>query len=284
MRKITEGIYYEDTYPGVTLGALLLPQGTVLIDAPLRVEDARSWKAALLSLGGHFNRLLVNLDSHPDRTLGARAMECTIVAHHKTAQVFRGRPSVFKGQNTESGAEWETQNDTVGTRWAIPDITFTQNMTLYWGPPDVLIEHHPGPVAGAIWVAIPSAEVVFVGDAVLPNLPPFLAGADIPTWVDTLDLLKTSYKNFTIVSGRGGPISQEVVRDQQIELRNILKGLERLAKRNVSPEETSNLIPSLLADLKFPKRLEEQYTQRLHHGLQQYYTRHYRPSEASEPD
>jgi glyoxylase-like metal-dependent hydrolase (beta-lactamase superfamily II) len=282
MQEIGRGIYYENAYPGVTLGALVLSHGTILIDAPLRAEDARSWRAVILNLGGNFNRLLVNLDSHTDRTLGARAMECTIIAHQKTAQIFRGRPSVFKGQNAESGSEWETQNETVGTRWAVPDITFTQRISLHWGPPDIVLEHHPGPTSGSIWVVIPAAKIVFVGDAVLPNQPPFLASADIPAWIETLDDLKASYSNYTIVSGRGGPVAFETVRSQQHNLRIILKGVERLVKHNAPPEETDGLVLNLLADLSFLPKLEDQYTQRFHHGLYQYYVHHYRSSEDSD--
>jgi glyoxylase-like metal-dependent hydrolase (beta-lactamase superfamily II) len=284
MQEVARGIYIENEYPGVTLGALILSHGTILIDAPLRAEDARTWKAALLNLGGNFNRLLVNLDSHTDRTLGARAMECTIIAHQKTAQIFRGRPSVFKGQNAESGSEWETQNETVGTRWAVPDITFTQKVALFWGPPDVVLEHHPGPMPGSIWVIVPESKIVFVGDAVLPDQPPFLASADIPAWIETLDALAKNYRDYTIIGGRGGPVPYELVRTQQHHLKNILKGLEKLAKRNAPADETENLIPSLLADLSFSPKLDDQFTQRYHHGLYQYYAHHYRPSDLVEID
>ena len=63
----------------MTLGVINLPHGLVQMDAPPSPEDARTWRAALLSLGGGSERLLVNLDAHPDRTLGARAMDCTVV-------------------------------------------------------------------------------------------------------------------------------------------------------------------------------------------------------------
>ena len=173
MREILPGIFIETAYPGVTLGAIILPQGTIMIDAPMHAEDTRSWRTALINQGGSSNRVLVNLDAHADRTLGSRAMECTIIAHQKTAQVFRSRPSVFKGQNPESGAEWETYNDAVGMRWASPDITFNQRICLHWGPPDILLEHHPGPSSGAIWAVIPEGKVIFVGDTVLHNQPSF---------------------------------------------------------------------------------------------------------------
>jgi len=281
MENIGRGIYYENAYTGVTLGGLILPHGTIFIDAPLRAEEGRAWRSALQGMGGSANRLLINLDAHPDRTLGARVMECTIIAHQKTAQVFRSRPSVFKGQNTESGSEWETYDEAVGTRWAVPDITFSQNVALHWGPPDIFLENHSGPTPGAIWVAVPAEKILFVGDAVLHEQPPFLANADIPDWIASLDVLVKKFPNYTIISGRGGPVPYEAVHTQRENLTLILNSLEKIARRDTAPDATENLIPTLLAELKYPRSLEEQYAQRLRHGLSQYFSRHYRPSDNS---
>jgi len=284
MQEIHKAIYYETAYAGVTLGALTLSHGTILIDAPLRVEDARLWRGAVQALSANANRLLVNLDTHPDRTLGARAMECPVVSHQKVAQAFRSRPSVFKGQNADSGSEWEAQNDAVGTRWAIPDITFTHHLHLHWGPPSVFLEYHPGPATGAIWAIVPAAKIVFVGDAVLVNQPPFLAGADIPAWLEGLALLLKDYRDFQIISGRGGLVTVEAVQFQKNLLTNILRGLDKLARRKAAPEETETLVPSLLSELGFTSHTEEQYMLRLRHGLYQYYARRHRPIEASDQD
>ena len=281
MQEIGQGIFVETSYPGVTLGAIIVPHVKLLIDAPLRQEDARSWRAALVNQGSGATRMLVNLDAHPDRTLGARVLEATIIAHQKTGLVFRNRPSIFKGQNVESGSEWETYNEAVGTRWAIPDITFTSQITLHWGPPDVVLEYHPGPSVGAIWVIIPESKVVFVGDAVLHNQPPFLTNGDIPAWLESLEELRKGYPNFTLVTGRGGTVPNEAVRAQQQVLKNILRGLERLAKRNAPAEAVGSLIPGILSGLTFSPHLEEQYIQRLRHGLIQYYARQYRPQDAA---
>jgi len=280
MQQIQHAIYIETSYPGVTVGAILLPMGTLLIDAPLRAEDARAWLNVLYNLGAKPNRMLVNLDAHPDRTLGARSMECTIIAHQKTAQVFRGRPSVFKGQNAESGSVWETFDDVVGTRWALPDITFTHEISIHWGEQDVIVEYHAGPAPGGTWVVVPGSKVVFVGDVVLLNQPPFLTNADIPAWIETLDLLMSSYKEYTIISGRGGEITQEALKAQQRHLKNILKGLDRMVKRNAPSSEVEHLIPKLLSDLSFPPEQYEQFYQRYRHGLFQYYARRYHPSES----
>ena len=281
MKEISRGIYYENSYSGVTLGAILQPQGTILLDAPLRAEEGRTWRSTINNLGASPNRVLVNLDAHPDRTLGARVMDCTIIAHQKTALVFRSRPSVFKGQNADSGSEWETYDEAVGTRWAVPDLTFTQHLYIHWGPYPVVLEQHPGPMPGAIWVILPEAKVIFVGDAVLTNQPPFLAHADIEEWIDSLDVLHALYKDYTIVSGRGGPVPYQAVRTQQSQLKTIQNALDKISHQDGIPEATEKLIPSLLRNLKFPQQMEEQIIQRLRHGLVQYYIHHYRPEEAS---
>jgi glyoxylase-like metal-dependent hydrolase (beta-lactamase superfamily II) len=283
MIQIRRGIYYENTYLGVTLGALVFSQGLILIDAPLRPEDARAWRSVLHSLRGSSSRLMVSLDAHLDRTLGARSMECTVLSHQKTAQAYRERPLIFKGQTLESGSDWEYYNDAIGTRWASPDITFTQQMLLHWGGPPVILEHHPGPAPGAIWVIIPDEEIIFIGDAVVPHQPPFLANAELLPWIETLDLLYRSYKNYVIISGRGGPISNDLIRSQASLLKKIARQIERLAARNASAEHTENMIPGILNDLSFPTELKDKYIQRLRAGLYQYYNQQYRPHASLEP-
>jgi len=276
MQLIERGIYYEDSFLGVTLGGLVFSHGTIIIDAPLRAEDARSWRSALLNQRGGSNRLLINLDANPDRTLGDRALECTIVAHTKTAQVFRNRPTIFKGQSVESGAAWEAYGDAIGMRWATPDITFTQRMSLHWGGPEVVLEHHPGPTPGATWVVIPEAKVVFVGDAVVMGQPPFLANADLALWHDALELLINSFGDYTIISGRGGPATMESIRKQQQYLVKIERKCEQLFEEKSPAEATERLVPGLLADFSFPPEKRDAYTKRLKFGLYQYYNRHYR--------
>jgi glyoxylase-like metal-dependent hydrolase (beta-lactamase superfamily II) len=278
MQQVKPGIFIENSYLGVTLGALIYPHGTIYIDSPLRPEDARAWRSNLMSQRGGPNRMLISLDSHIDRTLGARALDCTIVAHLKTANIYRNRPTIFKGQSLESGSDWETYIDSIGTRWALPDITFTHSLFLHWGGPEILVEHHPGPASGASWVIIPEEKVVFIGDAVLPDQPPFLANADLEPWIEALNLLLAKYRNYIIISGRGGIIPIELVRTQQRSLKKLIKGLDKLAQKSEPPEVTEKLIPIVLASVEFPAIHQEQYISRLRTGLYQYYLRHFRPA------
>ena len=279
MRTIVKDIYVEDDYPGATLGVIYLPHGLIQIDAPPSPEDCRAWRAAMMNLGGGSERLLVNLDAHPDRTLGARAMDCTIVAQEKTAHVFRTRPTTFKAQGEETGSDWEAISGLGNIRWVPPEITFSHQMSINWGESPVLLEHHPGPTAGATWVILPDSKVVFVGDAVLKNQPPFLAGADLAVWLDTLKLLLSpAYRNWLVVSGRGGVVPVDVIRAQKEFLDLVLNKLEKLSRKKSSSDAVENLIPHLLPHFKIPASQVQKYTRRLRYGLHHYYARHYRPS------
>ena len=279
MQAIAKDIYIEDQYPGVTLGAIPLTHGLIQVDSPPFSEDGRSWRAALLNLGGGPERLLINLDAHPDRTLGDRAMDCTVAAHEKTAQIFRTRPTTFKAQGEETGADWESIPGLGNIRWVPPELTFSNQMTIHWGDFPILIEHHPGPSAGACWVVIPDARVVFVGDTVVANQPPFFAGADIPAWLETLKLLLTpAYRDWSLVSGRGGVVNVEAVRAQRDYIEGVQHKLEKLAHKKSAPEALESLIAPLLGSFKVPASLQGKYTRRLRYGLSHYYSRHYHPT------
>lgn len=285
MDQIETGIYIEDSYTGVTLGALALSHGTILIDAPPCPEDTRSWRAALRNLGSGVNRLLINLDDHLDRTLGARAMECPVMAHIETANSFRNQSAVFKGHAPESGADWEQCVGLSGIRWAPPSLTFSDQAVLNWDKHPLILEHHPGPTPGATWIVLPEAQVVFVGDAVLLNQPPYLAKADLNAWVDALDLLvSTRFKNYLIISSRGGPVAVEAVREQRRTLKYILKRLSALGDREAHPEATEALIPKLLSDLDFSPEHQDQYQQRLAYGLYHFYAKYFWPNDLLDED
>jgi glyoxylase-like metal-dependent hydrolase (beta-lactamase superfamily II) len=141
------------------------------------------------------------------------------------------------------------------------------------------MQSHTGPTPGAIWVVLPDSKVVFVGDAVLKGQPPFLAHADIPAWLEALDVLQgPDFKGYTIVSGRGGIITQQAVKAQADFLGKALEKMEKLGGKKAAAGATDKLAESMLKDFKAPAARQKQYLQRLRHGLGHYFARHYHPS------
>jgi glyoxylase-like metal-dependent hydrolase (beta-lactamase superfamily II) len=280
MDAIAKNVYIEERFLGVTLGAISQSRGLIQIDAPPAPEDGRSWRASLMGMGNGHERVLINLDSHPDRTLGVRAMDCTIIAHEKTAHAFQNRPNTFKAQGDETGANWEAIPGLGSVRWAPPEISFASKMSLHWSDTPVIIESHPGPTDGAIWVILPEEKVVFIGDAVIKGQPPFLAHADIPVWLETLDYLQgDDFKGFTVISGRTGVTSPQAIRSQAEWLKKLYAKIEKLGKKkSTAANVTDKLADSILKSYKPPATKHQQYSQRLRFGLRNYYVRHYLPA------
>jgi glyoxylase-like metal-dependent hydrolase (beta-lactamase superfamily II) len=279
MQEIQPGIFFEDSYPGPTIGAVLLPRGMIFIDAPLRPEDGHRWKTTLLNRSqGTIHKIVVCLDDHPDRTIGARSLDCPIVAHKDAARALKEPSGMYRGQ--ESGSHWERYPDTTSSmQWMVPDITFTEKMEFHWSDNPILLEHHPGPRPGSSWLILPEQKVLFIGDAVLVKGPPFLDNAHLPTWIDTLDeLLKTKYKDYTMISGRGGPIVIDQVRELKKTFRKIQRRIDKLASRKASAEDVADLADKFMDEFSFEKRDREFFLQRFHQGLFQYYQKNYYPN------
>ncbi len=268
MQEISQDIFIETAYSGTTLGAINAPHGLILIDSPLKVDDTRMWRSTLLNLSGGVDRLLINLDAHPDRTLGARSMECTVVGNEIMAQVFRNLPNTFKAQNVETGAEWEQLPNLGSIRWNPPEISFTNSLNIYWGSKPIVLETRPGPYSGSIWVNIPDDKVIFLGDLVVNNQPPFLSNAALDEWIDNLQqLLTPPYREYFFVGGRNGLITSEDIRRQLAFIVEVKNQVDHLKKQSDPSNEIEKLLPDLMKSFIIPPEKTNQYTQRLRWGL-----------------
>ncbi|MBG0788018.1 MAG: hypothetical protein H0S79_23270 [Anaerolineaceae bacterium] len=276
MDSISNHTYLETEYPGVVLGVIQLNDGLMMVDAPFRPEDQRAWQQDLTSLVAGPKRLLVMLDSHIDRTLGVRAMEIEVIGQQNCVPILRSRPAAFRSQEMDSGSDWEPFSLPANLRWAIPEFTYSDSLDIYWDEFPIVLEHHSGSHVGGTWLNVVGDSVVFIGDAVVTNQPPFLGFADLEAWIADLELLLSdTYKGYKIVTSRSA-----VVRSRSIEkMRNFLeKTRNKIEAFAAHPGDTEDLlkdVPGLLRGLNFNKGLTQRYHNRLAWGLEQYYKRHY---------
>lgn len=271
MQEIADGVFIEDSFAGVILGAVSMETGLLMIDAPIFAEDARSWRSSMMNFSSVGNRLLVSMDSHHDRSLGLRNMECRLIGHESLKEEYRSRPVSIKAQIQDTGAEWEELNGLGSIRWLVPEITFSEHLTLQWGEYPVRLEYHPGSSIGATWAVVPRRKVVFVADTVVVNMPPFLHQANIPEWLNSLECLSKDFKDFTIISGRSGIVTQKDIEAQIKFLEKAETQMKRLLRRKSSVNEIDSAVNRLMSD--FPEKTI--YRKRLAYGLAQCYQQNY---------
>jgi glyoxylase-like metal-dependent hydrolase (beta-lactamase superfamily II) len=274
MQKLAKDIYVEAGYAGVTVGALVTPDGIVCIDAPTHPADARRWRLKLNQLSQQPVKYLINLDHHRDRMLGNQWFEAPVIAHESTSERLRQLPEVFKGGLSEAGADADLAADLAGVRLVAPQITFTDRLVLTAGSHELHLVRRPGQAPGAIWVELPAEQIVFTGDAVTLGVPPPLADADLEAWLAGLaELRKAKFPAQHIVPGRGPATDKAGVKEMETFLKLARRKLEGLLRGRKTRADAAGAAEDLLSEFEVPASLREHYTRRLRVGLEQLYDR-----------
>jgi glyoxylase-like metal-dependent hydrolase (beta-lactamase superfamily II) len=278
MQEISKDIFIETKYSGVVVGVILTKHGAILIDSPFRIDDVKAWRLVLNSLGGMSDRLLINLDTHMDRTLGVKGMESPVIVHNNAISMVKSRPGALRAQELEAGAMWETYDGLSNMRWVPPEITFDEKLFINWDERNIVIEHHSGANSAGIWVKLPAEKIVFVGDSVLVRQPPFLAFADIDAWLmDLKKLLSVEYRDYTIIGGRNGVVTKDDVREMSKILKTIQNACLRVQTKGVSPDSAGILAEKLSKYYEDQKESREIFVNRLKWGLSSYFDQHHFP-------
>jgi len=283
MKEVATDVLIETCYEGVTVGAIRTERGVIMIDTPISAKDTNTWRTTSSRGSGGSDRLLVLLDEHFDRTTGVGAIKCPIITHEMTAQALSIRPSTPKPGGDGTGTIWESSSEVIHARWLKPEITFTDSMSIRWSGEDILLEHHAGPSRGSIWVLVPERKVIFIGDTVTLGQPPFIANADLDAWLKELhELGLTQFQEYAIISGRGGIVNKNDIRNQQKFLRKIKRRLDKLSTTKANIAKVREIGASYADDfIAGSKNEADVFRKRLAYGFVQYLTNQYPDSKKS---
>jgi glyoxylase-like metal-dependent hydrolase (beta-lactamase superfamily II) len=207
MKKIAPDIYVSTQYPGVNVGFVVLPEGAVAVDAPTLPQDAQAWRKQIMKKAGGPILYVVLTDAHPDRMLSVGLLGAPIVA----ARAAYERASVYTDGFRRGVVEgWARRypgaaDDLAKVSVALPEVMFTESLTLHKGGEDVTIRRVDGCSPGSSWIHFQERDVLFAGDTVVVDTHPFMeATLDTKAWLNTLkSLRRTHYSKTVIVPGRG---------------------------------------------------------------------------------
>lgn len=266
MQKIAPKVYLENKYIGVNLGLVVIGQGLLLVDSPLHPEDVEEWFKVVSERGQP--RFLVLLDSHPDRVLGSRTLALPAIAQDQTLQAIREWADTFKGNAHPIGAEADQLKRITGVNNAIPEITFSERMVIHMGGKEIVFLHRPGPRPGSMWMVIPDLSVVFLGDTVTIDEPPYVGVAALEAWLNSLDELRGSdMKSYTLISSCGGRIERKDINHMARFLRKVQSRVEKLEDGKNRDEEIERLAVDLLGDFRIRSIKQDLILKRLKTGL-----------------
>ncbi len=266
MRRVASQVWVEDKYPSGETGVIASQNEVMLIGTPLLVDDVKQWLAEVEELGDV--RYVALIDSHPDRVLGTRALDLPRIAHDLTLEIVREWSDTFKGNTHPIGAESDRLKRVTGVQSALPEITFNQELILKLGTKDIRFLHRSGPRPGSLWVLEDTTSVVFVGDAVTVDEPPYLGVSDIDLWLEALDdLRKLEGDGYKVISAHGGRVDRDDINNMARFLRKVENRLEKLEKADDRTTAAMGFAGELIEDFKVSNQRKETALSRLQTGL-----------------
>lgn len=272
MQEIADNVFIEQNSLGLYAGIIHNEAGTILIDSPIRTDGAGTWRGATARLVTGRPRYMVVLDTNYDRFLSIKGNDTTIVAHSETTTPLRARYASVK--TVEEAYQHEGNEAHSGSiRMQAPEINFDGELGLHLGDLQIQLEHHPGSNLAGIWAIIPERKVVFVGDSVLVDEPPFLAYANLERWEQDLkELGSKRFKDYQIVSARNGLVNKDQVKTMAGHIAYIAKAFEKLAEAKAPVDEWYARIPAISGKIiELNLFNSDLFYNRLHWGITTYY-------------
>jgi glyoxylase-like metal-dependent hydrolase (beta-lactamase superfamily II) len=207
MKEIAPNIYVATKYPGVNAGFVVLPEGAIAIDVPTLPQDALAWRKQVVSKARGPILYVLLTDAHPDRMLSVGLLETPIVAARAAYERASAYTEGFRRGVVESWARRYpgAADDLAKVPPALPEVMFTESLTLHKGGEDVTIRRVDGCSPGSSWIHFQKRDVLFAGDTVVVDTHPFMeVTPDTKAWLNTLKSLRRArYSKTTIVPGRG---------------------------------------------------------------------------------
>lgn len=278
MREIASNIYVSTEFRGLNVGFIDLPHGVVAIDAPPLPQDAREWKRQIEETARGPILYVALTDGHPDRLLGAR-----ILADMGRIPVISARAAYDHAAGYTDGFwrsvvdGWrrrypEDVQELDGLQGILPEMMFTESLTLHKPGEEMAIEKVDGAAPGSAWIRFLDQNVIFLGDTLVLGEPPYMdATPDSRAWLDTLTTLRrTRFADLTFIPGRG-PLGDQ---SSTYPLSDYLAMARRRVRSMHQAQQTSKsdrdpVIDELLETFSLPEEDQDWARRRIKAGLDQ---------------
>ncbi len=226
-------IFTSDLYAQVTAGAVVTPEGAILIDTLAFPEETLQIKNYLEKRLNCPVRTVINTHYHADHTFGTYLFDQALVVSHALCRELldtRGRRSIEDARR--SSAEF------ADVEVVLPTMVFkTGTMTVHLGNKTVELWHSPGHSPDSVVCHVREDRVLFAADTLMPV--PFFVDGSFDDFAASLRALQG--KTFeSVVQGHGeiilrGEVDEKLQSDLDY-LARLKKHVEKALTRK-NPEE-----------------------------------------------
>jgi cyclase len=249
IREVAPDIFVETEFHGANVGFVVTGEGVILIDTPLLPNDARLWRSEIKKRTDQEIIYIINTDHHRGHILGNQFFpEGMVIAHEfawKNMQSygdgFRTRLlNLYRERIPEAAREWERDLDIV-----VPQITFTDRLVLFKGDKEIHLIPLGGHTQATTVVYLPNDGVLFAGDLVVTDRPPFLSQSNTKRWLNALTYVR-KLKFDVLVPGHGELCGKEATEKMSEFLRLVRRRVRSAYRAGLSRYDTARTLQHLI--------------------------------------
>lgn len=275
MERIAADTYVSTDYSGVTVGFIAGPRGAVAVDAPLLPSDARAWREEVTEVAGVPIVYVVLTDVHPDRLYSAGLLGAPIVTAREGYERAAAYSEGFWRTAIEAWSQRfpEAADDLADVSVRLPEVLFTDRVTLRKGGADVMVERAAAGTPESAWIHLRERDVLFVGDTVVRGVHPFLSAAtDTRAWLKTLRTLRRErFSGIKLVPGRGSVCGPSATRPVSDYIALVRRRARSMHIREYSRAEKTAVVAELMEQFPVPEGERESVQRRVRAGLDRVY-------------
>jgi cyclase len=255
IQEIGHNIVVETEFHGAVVGFVITDEGVILIDTPSLPDDARLWLSEIRRRTDRRIIYIINTDHHRGHILGNQYFpSATVIAHEFAWKNMRSYGDSFRirllnryrERMPEAVEEWQQHLDIV-----LPKITYTDRTILFKGDKEIHLIPVGGHTQATTVVYLPKDRILFAGDLVVTDRPPFLSQSDTKQWLEALTYLR-KLRYDVLVPGHGELCGKEATERMSEFLRLVRRRVRGAYRSGLSKAATTRSLQYLLNEWPIP--------------------------------
>ena len=255
IQEIAPNIFVETEFHGANVGFIITSEGVILIDTPMLPSDAHLWQDEIRQRTDKEIRYIINTDHHRAHIVGNQYFPTGTVMAHEFAwknmqsygDSFRTRLlNLYSDRIPEAAEEWK-QHLVI----TLPEITFTDRTILFSGDKEIQMIPVGGHTPATTVIYFPDERLLFAGDLVVTDRPPFLSQGNTKEWLQALTYLRKLQYDI-LIPGHGEVTGKEATERMSEFLRLVRRKVRSAYRAGLSKADTARSLRYLIHQWPIP--------------------------------
>jgi len=270
IREIAPNIFIETEFHGANVAFIVTGEGVMLIDTPMLPNDARFWLSEIKRRTDQEIIYIINTDHHRAHVIGNQFFPMATVVAHEYAwkemksygDSFRTRLiNMYRDRIPEAVAEWKRNLQIIK-----PEITFTGRIFFFKGDKEIHLIPVGGHTSATTVIYFPNEKLLFTGDVVVTDRPPFLSQGNTRQWLQALTYLRKLHYDI-LIPGHGEPAGKEATENMSNYLRMVRRKVRSAYHAGLPKADTARSLSHLIRYWPIPPSEKPKADRRFKSGL-----------------